>query len=675
MQQFNFVSIKLTLCLIIGIVLGFYWNVKPHWVLILLFSLLPFLYLSFKKQKRRTFPFFECFTATTTIILGIFTVNFSASNTWEGAPDNPKEGITGSWELKILEVLKPDSYSQRYITQLHSLDGSRSRGQLLLTLPSDSTTKQLRVDDELMLWGKAEIIRPPLNPNSFDYQDYLAKQGIRYQIRAQPNQFKVQEDPISTFYGMASRFRNRIIYNLKHEAFGKEELGVIQALVLGQRDDISEDTYKSYRDAGAVHILAVSGLHVGILLLLFQFLLSPLERLPKGKILKLIAVVLFLWIYAFIAGLSPSIVRAVTMFSFVAYAMHLNRPTNAFNILALSMFFILLIKPLFLFQVGFQMSYAAVFAIVWLYPKLQRFWYPENIILQKLWQLMSVSIAAQMGVLPISLYYFHQFPALFFVSNLLVVPFLGLLLGMGILVIVLALIHALPHQLVEFYNFLIGTMNAIVAWVGKQEGFVIRDIPFDQIQIVLGYVFIIALVRTLSKPRIKNIWFFGISILLMQLWVIGNQWQSNTTQSLILAHQTKQSLLLHQQGNSINIHANDTLLKPRWIENFKIAERTASTNVHSLKNSYHLNQGKLYIMDSSGIYPRPNEIYYLLLTQSPKVHLGRLLDSVKPKMVLADGSNYKSYVNQWERTCAEKEIPFHSTSEKGFYVFEIDKDQ
>ncbi|TMU55586.1 ComEC family competence protein [Flagellimonas algicola] len=667
-------SIKLTLCLIIGIVLGLYWNFSSYWVLILLLSLLPFLYFSFKKQKRRTFPFFECLTVVTVIVLGIFTVTFSMSSTWEGRFENTKEDVIGLWELKIQEVLKPNSYSQRCITHLHSLDGSKSRGKLLLTLPLDSTSKLLSVDDELVLWGKAETIRPPLNPNSFDYKDYLAKQGIRYQIRAQPDQFKIQENPSSTLYGIASRFRNQILSNLKQEEFGKEELSVIQALVLGQRDDISEDTYKSYRDAGAVHILAVSGLHVGILLLLFQFFLSPLERLPKGKTLKLIMVVLFLWMYAFIAGLSPSIVRAVTMFSFVAYAMHLNRPTNAFNILALSMFFILLIKPLFLFQVGFQMSYAAVFAIVWLYPKLQRFWYPENIILQKSWQLMSVSIAAQLGVLPISLYYFHQFPALFFVSNLLVVPFLGLLLGMGIFVIVLSFIHALPHQVAEVYNFLIGTMNTIVAWVGKQEGFVIRDIPFDQIQMVLGYVLIIALVRTLSKPKVKNVWLLGISILMMQLWVIWNQQQSNTVQSLILANQTKQSLLLYQNGNNLNIHANDTLLNPSWIDNFKIAKRISSSKVHSLKNSYHLSQKRIFVMDSFGNYPLKSGVDYLVLTQSPKVHLGRLLDSVGPKLVLADGSNYKSYVRQWKTTCAQKEIPFQSTSEKGFYVFNLEED-
>ena len=152
---------------------------------------------------------------------------------------------------------------------------------------------------------------------------------------------------------------------------------------------IPEDTYNNYQNAVAVHILAVSGLHVGILLLIREFLLSMIERIRRGKMLKLMLVVGLLWSYAFIAGLSHSIVQAVTMFSFLAYSMYLNRPTDPFNIIALSILFILLINPLFLFQVGFQMSYGAVIAIVWVYHKLQRFWYPDNFVVRKIWQLLS----------------------------------------------------------------------------------------------------------------------------------------------------------------------------------------------------------------------------------------------------------------------------------------------
>jgi competence protein ComEC len=418
--------------------------------------------------------------------------------------------------------------------------------------------------------------------------------------------------------------------------------------------------------------LAVSGLHVGILLLLLEFLLSPLERMRKGKTLKLALVVALLWMYAFIAGLSPSIVRAVTMFSFLAYALYLNRPTNSFNIIALSMLFILLIKPLFLFQVGFQMSYAAVIAIVWIYPKLQRFWYPEHFLVRKIWQLLSVSVAAQLGVLPISLFYFHQFPALFFVSNLLVIPFLGVILGTGILVIALALFDLLPQFLVKAYNTVIHTMNSVIGWVAQQEGFLVRDIPFDATQLVLGYVIIITLVRSLSKPTLKRMMVPLVGIILFQGWVIWKNVETHHKEQLVLTHKTRNSVLLHQTGSTLNVFTSDSTNLGNLAIAYAVAERIQNINLLPLKNSYQLGEKRLFVVDSLGLFPLEKQTEYVLLTHSPKINLERLLDSIQPKMVLADGSNFKSYIARWEKTCAQKEIPFHYTGEKGYYVFNVE---
>ncbi|MGX1931192.1 ComEC/Rec2 family competence protein [Flagellimonas sp. 2504JD4-2] len=644
-------------------------------LLIPLFSMLglvPLLYWTQIKQQRKGFPLFELTTILLTILLGVFIVTLSKSKQLEHHYAQTELETPKLWEVKIRDVLKPNFFSQRYVAQMLSLEKQASTGKVLINLPNDSISKKLKVDDEFFVFSNAKTINPPLNPHQFDYKDFLQKQGIYHQIWAKPEQLLLKKDPDITLLGVASNFRENIISKLKSANFGKEELGVIQALLLGQRDDISESTYNNYKDAGAIHILAVSGLHVGILLLMFQFLLSPLERLPKGKTLKLVIVVLLLWAYAFIAGLSPSIVRAVTMFTFVAYAMYLNRPTNSFNIVALSMFFILLVKPLFLFQVGFQMSYAAVLAIVWIYPKLQQFWFPNNILVRKIWQLLSVSGAAQLGVLPISLYYFHQFPALFFVSNLLIIPFLGIILGLGILVIVLSLVGWLPDFLVETYTFIIKTMNGAIAWIAEQESFIIRDIPFDGIQLLLGYFISIVGVFFLSKPKLKNSLALLAGIILLQVWAIKNQYHLKQKESLILAHQTRNSLLLHQKASTLNLYTTDSSNNNRIVKDFRIHKRIDYLSDNPLRNSFHIKEKNLYVMDSLAIYPPSRQIDFLLLTQSPKVNLERLIDSVCPKLLLADGSNYASYVKRWKQTCDKKEIPFHSTSEKGFYVFDLD---
>ncbi|WP_420320445.1 ComEC/Rec2 family competence protein [Flagellimonas sp.] len=672
MRFFDFVSIRLTLCLVAGIVLGFYLEIGPHVPFFAILGLLPLLYWTHKKQMRSGFLYFELTTVLTTILLGIFLISLSKSKNLQHHYSKVDLELPKLWEIKIREVLKPNPYNQRYIVEVLSLEKKNSTGKLVLNVPNDSTLKKLKVDDELFLFAKAETIKPPLNPYQFDYKDFLGKQGVYHQIQVSHDQLLPQENPSVSLLGIASNFREHIIAKLKSQNFGKEELGVIQALVLGQRDDISESVYNNYKDAGAIHILAVSGLHVGIFMLLFQFLLSPLERLPKGKTLKLLCVVFMLWAYAFIAGLSPSIVRAVTMFSFVAYAMQLNRPTNSLNIVALSMFFILLVKPLFLFQVGFQMSYAAVVSIVWIYPKLQRFWFPDNFLIRKGWQLFSVSVAAQLGVLPISLYYFHQFPALFFVTNLLIIPFLGIILGMGVLVIILSLADLLPHFLANMYNNIIKTMNAVISWVADQESFVIRDIPFDSVQLFVGYVAIIFMVLLLSKPKRKNTLVFLTSIIVLQTWAIWKRLQMQQKESLILAHQNRNTIFIHQLGNIIKLYETDSIQSHRIVTDFVIAEHTQSISHDVLTHSYKIDNKTLYIMDSLGIYPPLKQIDFLLLTQSPKINLERFIDSIQPKLILADGSNYRSYIAQWKQTCLKKEIPFHHTGEKGFYVFNLD---
>lgn len=552
MRLFDFVSVKLSLFLILGICLG-YW-LQPNTIFIGALLTIFILGLVFTNNIRRKnlFYSFGMLSYLVTILLGIF---ITSSRLPHNQPHHFLKSIGKPHEigLKISEVLKQNEFSDRYFAKVTSISGETTSGTIILYVTKDSIAQPFLVDDELLIHAKIDSINPPLNPYQFDFKDYLNKQGIYGQIRLHPGQWIKHHHPSQTIFGIASNFCTRLIQKLQKQGFGQNEIGVIQALLLGQRNDISKGTYDNYKKAGAVHILAVSGLHVGILLLLLQFLLRPLERLPRGKTVKVTAIIALLWSYAFVAGLSPSIVRAVTMFSFLAYALHLNRPTNTFNILALSMFFILLVKPLFLFQVGFQMSYAAVFAIVWLYPRFQRLWHPRHWLPKKVWQLLSVSISAQLGVLPLSLYYFHQFPALFFISNLVVVPFLGIILGMGVFVLALTWLEALPTILVKFYNGLIHTMNMIIQWVAQQEDFLFEEISFDSVQLVLGYAIIVSFIFSFSRWKFRPVLFTLIGLVLFSGYIVLQQYQSLNKEKLVLLHQTRNSILLHQRGNKLTV--------------------------------------------------------------------------------------------------------------------------
>nr|WP_298997302.1 ComEC/Rec2 family competence protein [uncultured Allomuricauda sp.] len=664
MRIFDFVSVKLTILLIFGIILGFYWEPPLLPIFFILILSLVLLAWTWRIQKLFFWPLVSSI-ACIGILITTIALGKALSNHYSHFPIEK----TGVWQLKITEVLKPNPYQQRYIARVNVFEEKQCTGKLILNIAKESLLKPFQVDDEVVLLAKLDELQSPLNPHQFDYKDYLKKQGIHHKITIAPEAVLQRKKSNHSLYGMAMKTRETIIKNLSREKFGKNEFGVIQALLVGKRDDISEETYTNYKDAGAVHILAVSGLHVGILLWLFQFLFRPLTYLPKGETIRLVCVVLLLWGYAFLAGLSPSVVRAVTMFSFLAYAQFLNRPTNSFNIIALSMFFILLMNPLVLFQVGFQMSYAAVFAIVWIYPKLQRFWFPDHFLVRKTWQLFSVSLAAQLGVLPISLFYFHQFPVLFFVSNLLIIPFLGVILGTGILTMILSLANLLPETLVIGYNYSIGIMNVIVSWVADQESFVFKEIPLDGFQMMLLYVLFISLVLVLSKPKFKSVLILSSAIIGLQLLGLRRAIHLQNSSRYLIAHSSKVSVLLHQQERHLSSYTSDSTLVEKMAIHYKIGEHLESLKNKSIGNALRINSKQIYRVDSFAVFPTKKDVDLLWLSQSPKINLERWLDSLKPKKVIMDGTNYRAYITRWKKTCEDKKIPFHDTREKGAYMF------
>ncbi|WP_419212697.1 ComEC/Rec2 family competence protein [Maribacter sp. X9] len=670
MKLLAFIPIKLTLLLILGILIGWVFPFEPTFLLIITVGLFLVLATIYWLEKKTRPIIFGPIAALTVIALGAYSYSAAQPKNHHTHYSRLEPEQTRLWNLKVREVLKPNSFSNRYLATVKSINGLPVTGPILINSGLDSTSQILKVDDEILVYANLQPIRPPLNPYQFDYKTYLENLGVYHQLRIEPHRFIVTDHPQKTVIGIAANARNYIIKKLKQADFGVDELGVIQALLLGQRSDISQETYSNYQKAGAVHILAVSGLHIGILLVLIQFILRPIKYIPKGRIVTLILTVALIWGFAFLAGLSASIIRATTMFTFVAYALYLNRPSNSFNILALSVLFILLfINPYLLFQVGFQMSYAAVFAILWIYPLLQKVWFPNNRIVRYFWQLLCVSIAAQLGVLPISLFYFHQFPGLFFISNLIIIPVLGIILGVGILVIFLAVLNWLPSPLVWIYNEIMGLINRLIGWVAEQENFIFQSVPFDFGQLLLSFLVLFLFINALMKFTYKPIAYFLIGLICFQGWTIYQEIESAGKKEVVILHQTKNSIVLIRNGKELSVLTNTKNKLNNLFQAYQIGERIEHITYDPLYNSYSTPNSSFVILDSTGIYPSNVLNSRILLTQSPKINLERLIHLARPTEVIADGSNYTSYITRWKLTCLKNKIPFHYTGEKGAYYF------
>lgn len=674
MKPLNFIVIKVTLCLTIGILVSHLLSITLAHTLLLFsitFIVFTITYVIANRQHHKTI-WFSLTAYLLMISLGMLThMLHNPKHSKTHYSRNIQMNNRSLLNFRIQERLKPSQYHDKYIVDLIKINNQSITGTLILNIEKDSLRLPFSIDDILVSYSNLESINRPLNPYQFNYKAYLEKQYIYHQVFSDYSSVLQLKSEKRTLFGYAASLRELVNIKLKFFDFKPDELAVINALILGQRQDMSRDIYESYVNAGAIHILAISGLHVGIILLLLQWILKPIERLKHGKVLKVGLIIILLWSFAIVAGLSASVTRAVTMFSLMAIAMNWKRPTNIYNTLTISIFILLLCKPMFLFDVGFQMSYLAVIAIVSIQPLIYNLWRPKWKTIDYLWQIFTVTIAAQFGVVPISLYYFHQFPSLFFVSNLAIIPFLGIILSLGILVIILALLNILPEFLAYLFARIISLMNKIVNWVSLQDFFLLKDISFDIPQVIISYVFIIASVLLYKNRSRVRLIFLLLSIVLCQgVWIYSEY--KKTHDSFIIFHKSRYSLLGHHKNSKLYIYNNfDSIIasKDRIITNYSVGHFMNQIEKDTLKSVYQFQNKTLLVIDSFAIYHvRSFQPDYVLLRNSPRINLERMIDSISPKYIIADGSNYKSYIKRWEATCIKRKLPFHQTSKKGAFI-------
>ena len=656
------------LFLIAGICCQFY---TDYWNYGIVISACILIFLSLTAYWQRKTLFFVFITWITFFLTGMILVyENDATNHTNYFEKHLKN--TSNVILAIDKVLKPGNYNHKYVADVVQLDSKKTTGHVLLNIEKDSTSLLFHTGDLVFLKNKFQDIKSSLNPHQFNYKHYLKKQGINQQVYITHQEILLLDESKVSLLRFIDAFRVKIQKSLRRYHFTDDELAVMNALLLGQRQEISKQLSDNYSKAGAIHILAVSGLHVGVILLILSFILKPLERVNNGKLIKLVLVILSLWFFAILAGLSASVIRAVTMFSAIALGQFFNKRNAVEHSLIFSMFIILLWKPLFLFDVGFQLSYTAVFGIIWIQPVLYQLWKPNFFIVDKGWQLITVSVAAQLGVLPISLFYFHQFPALFFISNLIIIPFLGVILGLGLVVLVLSYESILPLFLEGFYGDVISILNKVVAFVARQESFLFSEISFSALKMIFSYLLIISGFQLFLKLNTKRCFLFFGSILAFQCVLILEKYTIAQKSEFIVFHKSKNSIIGIRKGSSFELyHSMDSLQisSQKLLINYKVGENITSQNYHKLSNLMYYDKQVVLIIDKGGLYDiKELNNPIVLLRQSPKINLQRLVKKLKPAIIIADGSNYKSYIENWKTSCKNLKTPFWTTYNQGAYV-------
>lgn len=586
----------------------------------------------------------------------------------KNAIENPPVEIA----FKVTKKLKPSRYHYRYYVQLIRIDTALTYGTLLLNLSKDSKTKPFLENQRVLTNTEIQALKPPLNPYQFNYKKYLNRRGIYKQIYLKDETVLVNLISPHSITDYAVKIRNYLSIKLDKQSLKPNEIAFLKAIFLGQRQDISFDIYEDYSKAGAIHILAISGFHIGILVMLFQLILRPILYFRYGKFIRITLILVVLWSFAIIAGLSASVLRAVTMFSLFVIAQGLKRPTKALNSLAISAFILLLIKPEFCFDVGFQLSYAAVAAIVIIKPVLDACWTLRNTVASFFLDLLKVSIAAQIGVLPLSLYYFHQFPGLFFLTNMVIIPALMLVLGLGGITLLLIGFQKPPSILIQLLGEVIQFMNRFVEWVASKEAFIFDSISFDRSALIFSYLILYLIAVCYHTKTFKSMLILGIAVLSFQISVVLIPvWVQKN--SFVIFHKSRQSLIGLQTQQQLEIHHTlKTIDNERIITNYIVGARIKNKCEDQIQNLYLIKNKLLLVVDSLGIYDLKSiKPHWVFLRQSPKINLIRLIDSLSPELIIWDGSNYKSDQERWKLSCKAKKIPFHQTSEKGAFIIDF----
>lgn len=570
-----------------------------------------------------------------------------------------------------------------------SLPSRPVSGKVMAYFPKSDMAFGLHYGDLIALPAPIRKVTPPLNPGEFDYRAYLARKGITGQAFLRDEDWiNLEDNDANPIYAFSYRFRDILLASLQRSGLNDREFGVAAAILLGYDDNLADEVRKNYVAAGSMHILCVSGMHVGIIYLLASFLLSFLNRKKWQKTLKQVLLLALIWFYALIAGLSPSILRASLMISFVIIGEMIRRKGFIINSIAASAFILLCINPNNLFEIGFLLSYAAVIGIVVLQRPIYNLLYIKNKLLDRAWEITAVALAAQIATIPFTLFYFNQFTTYFWLSNLFMTPisFIVVISGM-----ILLLVSWIPYVNVVVGYLVWGAiyvMNTIVSWVESLPFSIIKGLYVSEFEFTMLLIaFILLLLMVSLQKRRMLIGVLGAIMLLMVSVTIRLYRVENQDEILVFSLRNHTAVDFISGGEHILL-ADSTLLADESTVDYSLkgawAQRNLSTHPQTLgfeedyENEYLRKKsnlvsfdGKLLALwsddcrtDDSLSYRLP--VDYLLVTGKQKPDVQSVVKNYETSLLLIDGSVPRYLAEKWSAQAEALNVPIYELASGAF---------
>ncbi len=599
---------------------------------------------------------------------------------------------------KIGVVIEPtEEKAKSHKTRIRIVDTTTNKTtEILAYFEKDSLNPPPQFGDLIGFISPARYIENDGNPLEFNYKEYMARQGVYCQAYIKSSEYTILVTAFEKgikYYG--SKIRNYLIDIYKNTGISGQHLAILQALTLGYKADLEPETITAFQTSGAMHILAVSGLHTGIIMMITNLLLSPLGKKKKSRMIKCAIVIMILWTFAAITGFSPSVCRSALMFSLLAVSQVLNRRISTYNPLATSAFILLSINPLLIYNVGFGLSYLAVVAIIsceplvhYLLPKFDPVHDTKWIWIKK-WLtryflgLIFVSISAQIGTSILSIRTFNLFPTYFLLTNIIVIPLSYFIMVLAIVLLAVSWVGPLASIVTYTLKIFLGALSGSVSWIESLPMSSIDDIFITNVSAILLYGFFAMAVVFFHWHRAVHLK-IALSLFLafaLSITIFGTA--KNINEQVIIYNKNKTSLYSITSNNKMTIYAKSNKLDERSISPATINAELAQPNlveiclVDTLSKIadlfYEIEGKKFYVVKSNKqieiMHDQSLKTDFLIVSENTFINGNDITEKFSCANVIFDSSNSKKFIAARQDEYTKLGIKCHDVTTDGAFIF------
>ncbi|THU37186.1 ComEC/Rec2 family competence protein [Niastella caeni] len=561
---------------------------------------------------------------------------------------------------------------------------NKASGKILLYFQKDSNVQHLQYGNQLLLFKVLQPIKNTGNPGCFDYQRFCTFRGISYQVYLRKGEFvalKIENENLFRKYLLSTR--EKIVNILKKYIPGSKEAGLAEAMLIGYKDDLDKNLVQLYSNTGVVHIIAISGLHLGLIYWLLILLCKPLSKYKTGRIVQPILIIAGLWLFSCIAGASPSVLRSAVMFTCIVIGASINRKTSVYNSLAASAFILLCFNPTWLWDAGFQLSYAAVLSLAIFYNPIYNLLFFQNKLPDLIWKSICVTLAAQILTVPVSVYLFHQFPNLFLVANLLAVPISGIIIIGEILLCLTGIFPLIATGIGYLLRLIIYWLNTYIEQVGSLPFATTNDLLISLPQLICLYAFIGAMAWWLLDNKKKGVRIALMALLFFMTFRLVDVWSARQQKKLIVYNIPKHSAIDVMIGTNFFCKTDSALQQNDLLQKFHMQPSRLLHRVNNLytpayslvkKNFFRLGNTSFLLIDQplnfKQAVPGMN-VDITIILNNPAIKISQITDVFTCRQFVFDASNPAWKVAKWQQECDQLGLQAFSVADKGAFVFNL----